>query len=47
MQTETKKLFTTAVVIIPPNEIWGPIQQIRQKNDKAFGRWCDGTLKFL
>lgn len=33
------KVFTTAVVIIPPNEIWGPIQDIRKKHDRAVKRW--------
>ena len=29
----------TAVVIIPPEDVWGPIQAIRQKHDKKVGRW--------
>ena len=29
----------TALVIIPPEEVWGPIQAIRQKHDKKAGRW--------
>ncbi|MHA2287467.1 MAG: 2'-5' RNA ligase family protein [Promethearchaeota archaeon] len=33
------KVFSTAVVIIPPNEIWGAIQEIRRKHDRAFDRW--------
>jgi hypothetical protein len=34
------------VVIIPPDTICGPIQQIRQKHDKAYNRWY-GTLSEL
>lgn len=41
IQKQPRKLYTTAVVIIPPNEIWVPIQQIRKKNDKSFERWYD------
>ena len=29
----------TAAVIIPPEEVWGPIQAIRQKHDSKAGRW--------
>ena len=29
----------TAVVIIPPEDVWGPIQAIRQKHDSKVGRW--------
>ena len=33
------KVFTTAVVIIPPREIWGGIQDIRRKFDRHINRW--------
>jgi 2'-5' RNA ligase len=33
------KAYNTAVVIIPPSELWIPIQKIREKNDRAFNRW--------
>ena len=33
------KVFTTAVVIIPPVEIWAPIQQIRMQYDRQMNRW--------
>eukprot|EP01112_Ceratiomyxa_fruticulosa_P020622 TRINITY_DN7082_c0_g1_i1.p1 TRINITY_DN7082_c0_g1~~TRINITY_DN7082_c0_g1_i1.p1 ORF type:complete len:116 (-),score=25.39 TRINITY_DN7082_c0_g1_i1:100-447(-) len=33
------KVHTTAVIIQPPPEFWGPIQAIRQKYDKAYDRW--------
>ena len=29
----------TAVVIIPPEEVCGPIQAIREQHDREFGRW--------
>jgi 2'-5' RNA ligase len=29
----------TAVVIIPPEDIWSPIQAIREKHDSKVGRW--------
>lgn len=33
------KVFTSAVVIIPPVEIWTPIQQIRTQYDRQINRW--------
>lgn len=36
MKTKTHQ---TAVVIIPPENLWQPIQQIRQKHDRHFRRW--------
>ncbi|MFX0049543.1 MAG: 2'-5' RNA ligase family protein [Candidatus Hermodarchaeota archaeon] len=33
------KVHTTAVVIIPPKNIWGAIQDIRKKYDKHIHRW--------
>lgn len=33
------KTHTSAVVIIPPQEKWGPIQKIRKKHDKKIDRW--------
>ena len=33
------KLYTSAVVIIPPEEIWPPIQGIRTKYDRQISRW--------
>jgi poly(A) polymerase len=32
-------------VIIPPDEIWEPIQQIRKQNDKAYERWYSMNFK--
>ena len=36
MRSKTHK---TAVVVIPPERAWAPIQAIREKHDRAFGRW--------
>ena len=33
------KVYNTAVVIIPPIQLWAPIQKIREKNDRAYKRW--------
>ena len=33
------KVHSTAVVIIPPKKIWGPIQVIRKKYDRHIHRW--------
>ncbi len=35
----TAKVFTTAIVAIPPQEVWPAIQAIRAVNDKHFSRW--------
>ncbi|KAH3760035.1 Endonuclease/exonuclease/phosphatase family protein [Pelomyxa schiedti] len=32
-------VVTSAVVVVPPEDQWGQIQQIRQKHDKAYSRW--------
>ncbi len=33
------KVYTSAVVIIPPKEKWTPIQEIRKRYDHQFNRW--------
>jgi 2'-5' RNA ligase len=33
------KTYKTAVVVIPPEDTWAPIQAIREKHDRAFQRW--------
>ncbi len=33
------KVHYTAIVIIPPKEIWGAIQDTRKKYDRRFHRW--------
>ena len=34
-----KKVYTSACVIIPPKEIWDPIQKIRRQYDRQIHRW--------
>ena len=34
-----RKTYTTAVVLIPPAELWEPIQVIRRLHDRHFQRW--------
>lgn len=34
-----EKTHKTAVVLIPPRELWGPIQAIRELHDRQFRRW--------
>ena len=33
------KVYTSAVVIIPPQKYWAPIQEIRKKYDRQIDRW--------
>ncbi|GAH96855.1 unnamed protein product, partial [marine sediment metagenome] len=33
------KVYNTAVVIIPPENIWGSIQKIRKKYDRHIDLW--------
>jgi RNA 2',3'-cyclic 3'-phosphodiesterase len=35
----SKKTYTTAVVLIPPAEVWEPIQNIRRAHDRHLQRW--------
>jgi 2'-5' RNA ligase len=34
-----EKSYNTAVVVIPPQELWEPIQQIRRQHDRHVRRW--------
>ena len=34
-----KKVYTSALVIIPPKELWSPIQEIRMKYDRHIESW--------
>ena len=36
---ETKKVSSTAVVVIPDDDVWEPIQAIRRKHDRNVHRW--------
>jgi 2'-5' RNA ligase len=33
------KTYWTAVVVLPPDEVWGPIQAIRHQHDRHVRRW--------
>lgn len=36
---ELKPSYHSALVVIPPEECWAPLQEIRQKYDRQFHRW--------
>jgi 2'-5' RNA ligase len=33
------KTHQTAVAVVPPHDVWGPIQGIRERHDRQFRRW--------
>lgn len=35
----TAKSYKTAVVVIPPDHLWGPIQRLRKQHDRHYRRW--------
>ena len=35
----SNKTYKTAIVLIPPQQVWEPIQQVRRVHDKQFQRW--------
>eukprot|EP01121_Diplochlamys_sp_Union-15-3_P020064 TRINITY_DN7704_c0_g1_i2.p1 TRINITY_DN7704_c0_g1~~TRINITY_DN7704_c0_g1_i2.p1 ORF type:complete len:246 (+),score=44.96 TRINITY_DN7704_c0_g1_i2:41-739(+) len=37
--SKLKKVHTSAIALIPPESVWGPIQNIRKQYDKAYKRW--------
>ena len=39
MRSMNETTHSTAIVIIPPEEVWEPIQAIRQQHDRKIGRW--------
>jgi hypothetical protein len=49
---QSNKVVTSACCLIPPDDLWGQIQEIRQKHDKSFDRWpphikCVRLVPFL
>ncbi|RKH70293.1 endonuclease [Corallococcus interemptor] len=38
-RTSTALVHHTALVLIPPEDVWGPIQALRKKHDAKFHRW--------
>jgi len=36
---QRNKVVTSAIVVMPPADLWEPIQEIRSKHDKAYARW--------
>ncbi|GAQ83573.1 RNA ligase/cyclic nucleotide phosphodiesterase [Klebsormidium nitens] len=37
--SEPQKVHKSAICIVPPEELWGPIQDIRRVHDKHYKRW--------
>src|SRR4051794_3306686 len=35
----SRKTHQTAVAVVPPQEVWGPIQAVRERHDRQFRRW--------
>ncbi|MFP2896216.1 poly(A) polymerase [Corallococcus sp. 4LFB] len=38
-RAQTALVHHTALVLIPPEDVWGPIQALRKKHDAKFQRW--------
>jgi 2'-5' RNA ligase len=45
--TDKQKTHHTAVVLIPPQEVWPPIQAIRQRHDRHALRWVMPHITLL
>ena len=45
--TDKRKTHHTAVVLIPPAEVWPPIQAIRQRHDRHAHRWVMPHITLL
>lgn len=39
MPPAAQKTYKTAMVVIPPEDLWAPIQALRQEYDRHFRRW--------
>ena len=39
LQPADQKTHKTAVVVIPPDDLWAPIQALRKQYDRHFRRW--------
>jgi len=37
--TQFKKVVQSAIIIMPPEAVWEPIQEIRKLYDKSYKRW--------
>jgi 2'-5' RNA ligase len=35
----SEKTHAAALVLVPPRDVWGPIQEIRRAHDRQFERW--------
>ena len=33
------KTHRSALAVVPPEEVWGPVQEVRRRHDRQFGRW--------
>jgi hypothetical protein len=39
------KSHLTAIAVIPPEEVWGPIQAIREAHDRQVWRWPSHIIR--
>jgi 2'-5' RNA ligase len=47
MTSSMNKVYHTACCIIPPKELWAPIQEIRSRHDSAYNRWMPHVNLFF